>query len=111
MRPTEIGYPVYEKVAADAGHNITFAFIGAGAIWLLSMVWLGGAKMLFWIALAVMALSILHFLFTSITGVFVLLSNRQASKWLLAANAARLVEEVLCLVALWLAARAVGYWP
>jgi hypothetical protein len=106
-----MGYPVYEKVAADAGRNITFAFIGAGVIWLLSTVWLDGAKILFWIALAVMALSILHFLFTSITGVFVLLTSRQTSKRFLAANAARLVEEVLCLVALWLAARAVGYWP
>jgi hypothetical protein len=111
LPPPEMGYPVYDKVATDAGRNIIFAFAGTGVIWLLSRVWLDGARIAFWIALGVMALSIFHFLFTTVAGFLVLLSGRQTSRWVWAANAARLLEEVCCLVALWLAARAVGYWP
>ena len=110
------GWAFYEKVATDAGGNIAFAFIGLGVIWVFSRVWLGAAKVLFSGAAAVMALSIAHFPFVSAMGAiawagkFPPLSADQPSwKWLWAGTAARLVEQVLCLTALWLAARAVGY--
>ena len=99
------------------GNNIAFAFIGSGIIWVCSRVWLGAAKVLFWSAAALMALSVAHFLFVAAAGAIAWALKRGAPlggdqpswKWLWGATAARLVEQVLCLTALWLAARAVGY--
>lgn len=105
---------VYQKVASSAGENIATAFFIAGVIWLLSKIWLGAAKVLFWIALIIKVLGIIHFAFTTILGivaVFALLTGRQSLKWPLSAFYVRLVEQVLTLTALWLAAMAVGYWP
>jgi len=97
------------RIPTDAGGNIAFAFVGLGVIWLFSRFWLGAAKVLFWGAAAVMALSVAHFLFVSAMGTiawatnrFAPVQNRPSWKWLWAANAARLFEEALCLTALWL---------
>jgi len=109
------GFAFYEKVATDAGGNIAFTFIGSGIIWVCSRVWLGAAKVLFWGAAALMALSLAHFLFVSAAGAIAwaikapLPAGQPSWKWLWAGTAARIVEQVLCLTALWLAARAVGY--
>ena len=105
---------VYEKVASDVVNNSVAAFFIAGIIWLFSKAWLAAAKVLFWIALTIQALSIIHFAFTAIVGiiaVIALLSSHKSLKWALAGFCARLVGQVLALTALWLAAMAVGYWP
>jgi hypothetical protein len=111
------GFAFYEKVATDAGGNIAFAFIGLGIIWLFSRVWLGAAKVLFWAAAALTAFGLAHFLIVTAAGAiawagkrsFPLPTGQPSWKWLWGATAARLVEQVLCLTALWLAARVVGY--
>jgi hypothetical protein len=113
------GFAFYEKVETDAGGNIAFAFIGLGVIWLFSRFWLGAAKVLFWGAAAVMALSVAHFLFVSAMGTIAwaaksfapLAADLPSWRWLWVATAVRLLEQVLCLTALWLAARVVGYLP
>jgi hypothetical protein len=108
---TSGGYAIYEKVATDAGGTIAFAFIGAGVIWLLTKFWLGAAKVLFWVAAAVMALSVAHFLLVIGAGAIasMMKSSPARNKWLWMSAGARLLEQCLCLTALWLAARAVGY--
>jgi hypothetical protein len=105
------GYAVYEKVAADIGRNIALSFIGVGIIWLIARFWLGAAKVLFWVAAAVTALGVAHFLFVLLAGTITWMTGRPGSRerWLWAATAARLVEQILLLIALWLAARSVGY--
>jgi hypothetical protein len=105
------GYAVYEKVAVDAGGNIAFAFVGLGVMWLLAKFWLGVAKVLFWIAAGVMALSVAHFLFVIAAGAVASIpkASPTRNKWLWASTGARLLEQILSLTALWLAARAVGY--
>lgn len=111
------GFAFYEKVAADAGRNTAFAFLGLGVIWLFSRFWLGGAKVLFWGDAAFVALGAAHFLLITAAGALAWAGKRFAPlpadqpswKWLWAGTAARLMEQVLCLVALWLAARVVGY--
>ena len=108
----EVGYAVYKKVASDAAKNVVWTFNEAGLIWLVGKVWLTGARIAFWAYLFFNAWSVLHVLFSTVAGVFstVLVTGRPSgSKWLWAANAIRLVEEALSLVALWLAAKAVGY--
>jgi hypothetical protein len=113
------GFAFYEKVATDAGRNAAFAFIGLGVIWLLSRLWLGGAKVLFWADATIVALGVAHFMFVTAAGAiawagkrsFPLRADQPSWKWLWAGTAARLVEQVLCLTALWLAARVVGYLP
>lgn len=115
MADDRFGYPVYEKVATDAGGNIAFALIGTGVIWLVAKFWLGAAKVLFWVAAAVMALSAAHFLVVLLAGLLsVIFSWKMKTphvreKWLWVSTAARLIEQILSLTALWLAARAVGY--
>ena len=111
------GFKFYERVATDAGGNIAFAFIGLGVIWLLNRFWLGAARVLFWTAAVVVVLGVAHFLFVTAAGAlawagkrsFPLPADQPGWKWLWAGTAARLVEQVLCLTALWLAARVVGY--
>lgn len=111
------GFAFYEKVASDAGRNSAFAFIGLGVIWLFSRFWFSGAKVLFWGDAAMTALGAAHFVFYSAMGALAwatksfgpALAVRPGWKWLWAATAARLVEQVLSLTALWLAARVVGY--
>jgi hypothetical protein len=105
------GYAVYGKVATDAGGNVAFAFIGLGIIWLVTKIWLGAAKVLFWVAAAVMVLSVAHFLFVVAAGAIasMMKSSPARDKWLWASAGARLLEQILSLTALWLAARAVGY--
>jgi hypothetical protein len=111
------GFAFYEKVATDAGRNAAFAFIGLGIIWLFSRFWLGAAKVLFWIDAAMVALGAAHFLFVTAMGALAwamkrvapLPANQPSWKWLWAGTAARLVEQVLLLTALWLAARVLGY--
>jgi hypothetical protein len=105
------GYAVYEKVATDAGGNVAFAFIGLGVIWLFTKFWLGAAKVLFWVAAAVMVLSVAHFLLVIAAGAVVSMmkASPARNKWLWASAGARLLEQILSLTALWLAARAVGY--
>jgi hypothetical protein len=110
MANNTTGYAVYEKVARDAGGNIAFAFIGLGIIWLLAKFWLGAAKVLFWVAAAMMVLSVVHFLVVVTAGAAASMKAGPArDKWLWASAGARLVEQILSLTALWLAARAVGY--
>jgi hypothetical protein len=113
-KKTPEGYKFYEKVAADAGANITFAFIGAGVIWLIGRWFSTAARVLFWIDAALMAWTIVHFVVVTVAGVIVSapgpISGQPPRRWLWAAQAARFVELILCLAALWLAARAVGYY-
>jgi hypothetical protein len=111
MADDKTGYAVYEKVATDAGGNVAFAFIGFGIIWLISKFWLGTAKVLFWIAAAIMLLSVAHFLFVVAAGAVASIPRYSPTrnKWLWASAGARLFEQILSLTALWLAARTVGY--
>jgi len=105
------GYPVYERVATDAGRNAAFAFIGLGVIWVLSKFWFGAAKVLFWIDAAIMLLGVAHFLIVVVAGAVgsIPKDSPTRNKWLWASTGARLVEQILSLTALWLAARIVGY--
>src|SRR5580658_1206017 len=97
---TSGGYAVYEKVATDAGGNIAYAFIGAGVIWLLTKFWLGAAKALFWVAAALMALSVAHFSVVLISGAIAwalswkMKAHHFREKWLWASTATRLVEQI-----------------
>jgi hypothetical protein len=111
MTDEKTGYAVYEKVATDAGGNVAFAFIGLGIIWLLSKFWPGVAKVLFWIAAAIMLLGVAHFLFVVAAGAVASIPKHSPTrdKWLWASTGARLLEQILSLTALWLAARTVGY--
>jgi len=108
---TSVGYKIYEKVATDAGGNIAFAFIGVGIIWLVERIFPTAARVLFWIAAGVMGLSVIHFTVVTLSGVIASWQiERSSRRWLWGAQGARLVELILCLTALWLAARVVGYW-
>ena len=108
------GFAFYEKVATDAGRNITFAFIGCGIIWLVSRFWFGAAKVLFWVTAAVTALGVVHFLLVTSAGAIAFATKRLTPlaqghpgwKWLWAGTATRLLEQIL-----WLAARVVGVLP
>jgi hypothetical protein len=112
-----IGFAYYEKVATDAGGNIAFAFIGLGVIWLCGRFWPGVSKVLFWVATALTALNVIHFILVLAAGTIAwstkrltpLAENHPGWKWLWAATAARLFEQILCLLALYLAARVIGY--
>ena len=114
-KPT--GFAYYEKVATDAGRNITFTFIGLGVIWLCGRFWPGVSKVLFWVATALAALNVIHFTLVLAAGAIAwstkrftpLAADHPGWKWLWAATAARFLEQLLCLVALWLAAKVVGY--
>lgn len=107
------GYKLYEKVAADAGGNIAFAFIGTGIIWLVARWAPIFARLLFWLGAALMTWAIVHFIVVTAAGVVVSargpIVGQPPRRWLWAAQAARFIELILCLVALWLAARVVGY--
>ena len=115
-RSGEVEYAVYEKVATDATGNVIWAFVAAGLVWLLSKVWLMGAKVCFWGGVVLETVNVLHLLFVTAAGVFVHISDaivhkkRPGRSWLWAGNVVRLVEVALSLVALWLAAKAVGYF-
>jgi hypothetical protein len=108
---TSGGYSIYEKVASDVGGNIAFALIGLGIIWFFAKFWLAAATVLFWAAAVVMALSVAHFLVVFSAGAILWATKRPPArnKWMWAATAARLLEQIVLLIALWLAARAVGY--
>ncbi len=105
------GYAFYEKAATDAGGNIAFAFIGLGVIWLCARFWLSGARGLFWLAACVTVLSVVHFSVVVVAGAIVSVRPIPGHdrRWLWAGAAARLVEQIALLTALWLAARSVGY--
>jgi hypothetical protein len=105
------GYAFYEKVATDAGGNVAFAFIGLGVIWLCTKLWLAGARGLFWLAAGGMALSVAHFLIVTAAGAIASMRPilGHDRRWLWAGVAARFVEIIASLAALWLAARSVGY--
>jgi hypothetical protein len=111
MADNTAGYAVYEKVATEAGRNAAFAFIGLGIVWLLSKFWLGAAKVLFWGAAAFSLLGVAHFLIVIAAGAVasMMKSSPARNKWLWASAGARLLEQILSLTALWLAARVVGY--
>lgn len=81
------------------------------APWLCAKLWLAGARGLFWLAACGMALSVAHFLI--VTAASAIASMRpilgHERRWLWAGVAARFVEIIASLAALWLAARSVGY--
>jgi len=105
------GYQFYKKVATDAGGNVTFAFFGLGVIWLFAKLWLTGARGLFWLAAGVMALSVAHFLIVVVAGAIASMWRIPGHdrRWLWTGAAARLIEIIASLTALWLAARSVSY--
>jgi multisubunit Na+/H+ antiporter MnhC subunit len=111
MADDALGHRVYKKVAPDAFSNIGFAFLGAGIIWLFTKFWLGAAKVLFWVAATLMALSVAHFAVVLLAGAIAWAINgpQAREKWIWASTAVRFLEQILILTALWLAARAVGY--
>ena len=116
VRSGELEYAVYEKVATDATQNVVWVFFAAGVIWLLSKAWLTGAKVCFWGGVILAAVNVLHLLFLAAGGVLstvldaIAHKKRPGRSWLWAATALRLAEMALCLVGLWLAAKAVGYF-
>ena len=100
-------------MATDAGGNVTFAFIALGVIWVCGKFWLTGARGLFWLAAGLMALSVAHFLIVVVAGAIASVRRIPGHdrRWLWAGAAARLVEIIASLTALWFAARSVGYIP
>ena len=105
------GYAFYEKVATNAGGNIAFAFIGLGVIWFCAKFWLTGARGLFWLAAGMIALSVAHFLMVIVAGGIASMRPipDHDRRWLWAGAAARFIEIIAAVTALWLAARSVGY--
>ncbi len=88
---------------------MTFAVIGTGIIWLFSKVWLFPAKALFWLAALLNAVDVLQVLAITTIGVVAFAAGRRESKWVWAANLARIIEAVVCVTMLWLCARIIGY--
>ena len=103
------GYPLYKKVAENAGTTITYSFIALGGIWFLMRVWPLGAKILFWISLVLNGLNAIQVVVMTVVGVVAFLGGKRESKWMWAANAARIVEISLSGLAVWWSARLVGY--
>jgi hypothetical protein len=97
MADDTLGHRVYEKVASDAGGNIAFAFIGSGVIWLFTKIWLGAAKVLFWVAATLMALSVAHFTVVLLAGAIAWAMNapQVREKWLWVSTAIRFFEQIL----------------
>ena len=67
------------------------------------------AKILFWAELILHALNTLHIAFITAIGVIAFVAGKRESKWLWGANAARLLEVLLCGLIMYFAARIVGY--
>jgi hypothetical protein len=115
MEDSTPGHAIYQKVAANAFSNIGFAFLGVGVIWLITKFWVGAAEVLFWVAATVTVLCVAHFLVVLLAGAISLIFSwkmktpQVREKWLWVSTAVRLLEQILLLTALWLAARAVGY--
>lgn len=103
----EGSYAIYSAVAESAVRNVTFSLLGIAVLWLIAHVWLSVAKVLFWCGAVIVGLSVLHVLFHTALGVWVLTKGRRVSRWLWAANAVRVGEVAIDLFILFVAARMV----
>jgi hypothetical protein len=103
-------YNIYEKVASDVTRSVVGAYLGLGVIWFVARLSPTVARWLFWAAFVLGILGVIHLVVVLTAGTIGGLL-RLGRKWLLAAAVARVVELILSLTALWLAARVVGYSP
>ena len=110
------GRALYERVSEDVGRGMAYVPFFLGGFWLIARIWPGAGRVLFWIAAAVVAFSLLHFLFVVLAGVLggvlgVAMRAGGTTRWHWGAVVIRLIEQLWDLGALWLAAYIVGYWP
>jgi hypothetical protein len=102
-------YPFYAKVVESAGRNVTYSVIGLFLTWLLARFFLLGAKVMFWIGIVLNGLNSMQVLALTAIGLAAFLGGRRESRWVWAANCARLIEVVVCGVIMWVSAAIVGY--
>ena len=103
------GYAFYERVARDVGGNIAFTWIGVAVVWIANALWLFGAKALFWAGTAFAVLTLIQVAGLTVAGIALAAKGHRESGWTWAANAARVVEVISDVAAVWVAARIVGY--
>jgi len=99
----------YEKVAANAGGSIRLSLMGLGLTWIASLAWMPLAKGFFWLGLVLNGLNTLNVIFVTGLGIVGIFGGTRESRWIWAANGARLVEVGLCALVMWLSAHLVGY--
>ena len=100
---------LYQKVARDAGGNIAFAWLVVAVVWVLSGLWMPAAKALFWVGAAVLAVDLVRYVLLTGAGIVLATKGQHNGKWIWAANLALLIENGICVIALYVAARAIGY--
>jgi len=103
------GYALYERVARDVGGNIAFTWIAVAVLWVVNAFWILGAKVLFWVGAAMAALTLIQVAGLTVASTVLAIKGHRESGWTWAANAARVVEVVSDLAALWVAARIAGF--
>lgn len=99
----------YARTVPYMVKGVAFAFFGAFMLGMMSNIWQGGARFLFWCVVAVMAFDIISFV-GAIGGTVALAATKAVPMgWPWACLVTRGIGTVLYVVALWVAARGVGY--